>query len=154
MIDFDIDPKIEQLRQMIHWFAENEVRPAAIEADRNGGVSREFVEKVLALGVSAGGVPKEFGGEGDGIGEKKDKGGLKIAGRLSVVGAEEMAWGDPGCILAFPGPGLGGPPVAITGTPEQKKRFFAPFKDLSKPSWGAYATTEPGCGSDVAAMQT
>lgn len=154
MVDFEIDPKIEQLRQMIHWFAENEVRPRAIEADRRGGVSDEFIGKVLQLGLSAGGVPKELGGEGDGVGEKKDKSGLKIGGRLTVIGAEEMAWGDPGVILAFPGPGLGGPPLALTGTLEQKKRFLGIFKDPTTARWGAYATTEPGCGSDVSAMQT
>src|SRR5262245_11701576 len=154
MIDFDLDPTIDQIRQMVHWFAENEVRPRAIEADRRGGVSDDFVKKVVQLGMSAGGVPKEFGGEGDGIGEKQDRKGLKLSGRLTVVGAEEMAWGDPGVILTFPGPGLGGPPVALTGTPEQKKRLFSIFRDPEKPAWGAYATTEPGCGSDVSAIET
>lgn len=154
MIDFDLDPVLENIKEMVHWFAVNEVRPRAIEADRKGGVSDEFVQKVVQLGLSAGGVPREFGGEGDGVGEKKDKRGLRTAGRLSVVGAEEMAFGDPGVILTFPGPGLGGPPVSITGTPEQKKRFFAIFQDPAVPRWGAYATTEPGCGSDVAAIAT
>jgi acyl-CoA dehydrogenase len=154
MIDFALDPVLESIKEMVHFFAVNEVRPHAIEADRKGGVSDEFIEKVVQLGLSAGGVPREFGGEGDGVGEKKDKSGLRTAGRLSVVGAEEMAFGDPGVILAFPGPGLGGPPVALTGTAEQKKRFFGIFKDPKTPRWGAYATTEPGCGSDVAAIAT
>jgi acyl-CoA dehydrogenase len=154
MIDFDLDPVLDNIKSMVNWFAVNEVRPRAIEADRKGGVSDEFIQKVVQLGLSAGGVPKEFGGEGDGIGERKDKAGNRTAGRLSVIGAEEMAFGDPGVILTFPGPGLGGPPVAITGTPEQKKRFFGIFKDPANPRWGAYATTEPGCGSDVAAIAT
>jgi acyl-CoA dehydrogenase len=70
------------------------------------------------------------------------------------MGAEEMAWGDPAVILAFPGPGLGGPPVVLTGTAEQKKRFLSIFKPGEPPRYGAYATTEPGCGSDVAAIAT
>ncbi len=154
MIDFELDPVLQNIRDMIHWFAVNEVRPRAIQADREGGVSDEFVKKVVQLGLSAGGVPKEFGGEGDGLGERKDRSGYRTAGRLSVIGAEEMAFGDPGVILTFPGPGLGGPPVALTGTPEQKKRFFSIFRDPERPRWGAYATTEPGCGSDVAAIRT
>lgn len=154
MVDFELDPVLENIRSMVNWFALNEVRPRAIEADRQGAVSDDFIAKVIQLGLSAGGVPKEFGGEGDGLGERKDGGGLRTAGRLAVIGAEEMAFGDPGVILTFPGPGLGGPPVAITGTPEQKKRFFSIFKDPTTPRWGAYATTEPGCGSDVAAIAT
>jgi len=154
MIDFDLDPKLAPLVDMIRWFAANEVRPRALEADRNSGVTDEFVRKCLALGVSSGGVPKELGGEGDGAGEKKDRRGATIGNRLAVIGAEEMAWGDPGVILCFPGPGLGGPPIAASGTPEQKKRFLSIFADKETPRWGAYATTEPGCGSDVAAIAT
>jgi acyl-CoA dehydrogenase len=154
VIDFEVDPKIATLREMIRWFAANEVRPRALEADRDEGVSDEFIRKCHALGIQSGGVPKELGGEGDGIGEKTDRSGHKITGRLAVIGAEEMAWGDPGVILCFPGPGLGGPPVAATGTPEQKRRFLSIFKDPDTPRWGAYATTEPGCGSDVAGIQT
>ena len=46
-----------------------------------------------------------------------------------------------------------GPPVQFTGTPEQKQRFFGAFK---KPGlhYGAYGLTEPGAGSDVAAIRT
>ncbi len=153
MIDFELDG-LATIRDMVHWFAENEVRPRAIEADRRGGVSEDFIVKAQQLGLSAGGAPREYGGEGDGLGERKDRTGHRTANRLAVVGAEEMAWGDPAVILAFPGPGLGGPPVALSGTPEQKKRFFSVFTPGKPPAWGAYATTEPGCGSDVAAIAT
>ena len=75
---------------------------------------------------------------------------------LGVLGAEEMAWGDAGCCSCLPGPGLGGPPVRSTGTPEQKKRFFGVFKDMTPAplNWGAYGLTEPGAGSDVAGIRT
>src|SRR5437762_1719728 len=33
-------------------------------------------------------------------------------------------------------------------------RFFAPFRDRERPHWAAFAMTEPGAGSDVAAIQT
>ncbi len=153
-IDFDLDPALENIRGMVKWFAESEVRPRAVEADRHGGVSAEFIEKVQQLGIQGGGIPKEYGGDGDGAGEKKDRKGVKMVNRLAVIGSEEMAVGDPGVILTFPGPGLGGPPVALTGTPEQKKRFFGIFKPDAPARWAAYATTEPGCGSDVAAIAT
>jgi acyl-CoA dehydrogenase len=46
--------------------------------------------------------------------------------------------------------------VRSTGTPEQKKRFFGIFKDMldGELRWGAYGLTEPGAGSDVAAIRT
>ena len=73
----------------------------------------------------------------------------------TIVGAEEMAWGDAGLMLCIPGPGLGGPPVRASGTPEQKQRFFSMFQDMSQElRWGAYALTEPGAGSDVAGIRT
>jgi acyl-CoA dehydrogenase len=73
----------------------------------------------------------------------------------TVVVAEELAWGDAGLLLSVPGPGLGGPPVRASGTPEQKKRFLSMFDDLTGPlHWAAYALTEPSAGSDVAGIRT
>ena len=40
------------------------------------------------------------------------------------------------------------------GTPEQKERFLAGFRGDGPPVWGAMAITEPGAGSDAAAIQT
>src|SRR4029077_15335898 len=66
---------------------------------------------------------------------------------------EELCWGDVGLYLSIPNPGLGGAAVAAAGTPEQRERFLARFKG-EKPTWGARAITEPGAGSDSAAIQT
>src|SRR4029078_441900 len=87
--------------------------------------------------------------------EKKKQGlGTQLG---SVMASEELAWGDPALLLSVPGPGLGGPPVRATGTPEQKERFFGVFKDMDKGGplrWGADARTEPSAGSDVAGIRT
>src|SRR3954469_3836951 len=126
MIDFTLSETQDMVKQMLHWFAENEVRPLALEADRTHRIPPEFLQKVKDLGISMGGLPKELGGEGEGLGEQKEK-GIKQATRLAVLGAETMAWGDPAVILTLPGPGLGGPPVAIMGTPEQKQKYLSVF---------------------------
>jgi acyl-CoA dehydrogenase len=54
----------------------------------------------------------------------------------------------------IPGPGLGAPPVAATGTPEQKERFFGIFRNDGQLRYGAYGLSEPGAGSDVANIAT
>jgi acyl-CoA dehydrogenase len=66
---------------------------------------------------------------------------------------EELCWGDAGLFLSLPNPGLGGAAVATAGTPEQKARFLNRFR-RGKPKWAAMAITEPGCGSDSAAITT
>src|SRR5258705_10526328 len=72
--------------------------------------------------------------------------------RMAVV-IEELSWGDAGLYLSIPNAGLGGAAVMAAGTPEQKERFLARFRD-GDPKWGAMAITEPGCGSDSAAITT
>src|SRR5262249_48936027 len=85
---------------------------------------------------------------------KREDGKKGSANVNTVMGAEEMAWGDAGLLLCLPGAGLGGPPVRSTGTPGQKERFPSIFCGLTELKWGAYGLTEPGAGSDVAAIKT
>ncbi|HEY5656214.1 MAG TPA: acyl-CoA dehydrogenase family protein [Myxococcota bacterium] len=68
--------------------------------------------------------------------------------------SEELCWGDAGLYLRMPTAGLGGSAVAAAGNAEQKQRFLAPFQADGPPIWGAMAITEPGAGSDSAAIQT
>jgi acyl-CoA dehydrogenase len=68
--------------------------------------------------------------------------------------AEELCWGDCGLYLRMPTPALGGSAVGAAGTPEQKTRFLSPFREQGHPIWGAMAITEPGAGSDAAAIET
>lgn len=153
MIDFELSEMQRNIRDMVHWFAENEVRPIALEADRTHRVPMEFLQKVKDLGITMGSLPKDVGGEGDGVGEKKDRKGVRQSNRMGALAAEEMAWGDPAIILTLPGPGLGGPPVQFMGTPEQKKRYLSIFTE-PEPKWGAYGLTEPGAGSDVSGIRS
>src|SRR5207249_1955117 len=84
----------------------------------------------------------------------QERPGSRGGARRGVVLAEEMSYWDRGMSVAMPGLGLGGPPLFTMGTPEQKERFLAPFRDRERPHWAAFAMTEPGAGSDVAAIET
>jgi acyl-CoA dehydrogenase len=155
MIDFELTPQQQQVKEFAHQFAKYVVRPISLEADRNHRIPDDFMLRLTNMrqAMSAGEVPQEYGGEGAGVGELKDKKGKSTRNRTSLVGAEELAWGDISVVLSLPGPGLGGPPVQFTGTPEQRKRFLGVFNQPGL-HWGAYGLTEPGAGSDVAGIRT
>jgi acyl-CoA dehydrogenase len=60
---------------------------------------------------------------------------------------------DASLALALPGPGLAMPPVVALASTQQQARFFQRFQP-GTPRWGAFAITEPDCGSDATAMRT
>lgn len=89
--------------------------------------------------VGAGSASKRPGGV--------DNGGVKNGGNLSAaLGAMELCRGDVGLLLAIPRQGLGNAAIAAVANEEQLARF--------KGTWAAMAITEPGCGSDSAAIRT
>lgn len=151
MISFELSEQQMQIKEMTHWFAENEIRPIALEADRLGKVPEEWLEQVNQMGIHLN--TSSFGSAG-GRSKSGDRPKREREGnRMGVIASEEMAWGDPAITLSLPGAGLGGPPIESSGTPEQKERFLTIFtKD--QPRWGAYALTEPEAGSDASGIQT
>ena len=152
MIDTTLDPGLDNVRRMLGFFGEHQLRPAGLEADASGEplpVDHPLFVAFNELGLSFGMI-----NSGRKRGEGGDEGPSRNA-RTAIVAAEELAFWDQGATMSLPGPGLGGPPVNLLGTDEQKERFLkAPFKDKAVPAWGAYATTEPGAGSDVARIAT
>jgi len=155
VIDFELSPAHRDIRELLHQFARNVVRPAALAADRSGAFPEDLLLRAAAMraGMTQGEVPLEYGGEGAGAGELRDRRGKRQQNRFAVVAAEELAWGDVPFLMNLPGPGLGGPPVRYAGTSEQQRRFFAVFGQPGL-HYGAYGLTEPGAGSDVAAITT
>ncbi len=151
MIDFELTEAQKRIKEFLHWFAKNKMRPISLQADKEGDVPREFLMDVMELGISSGDV---FLGEAEAGEVVRDDLGKSQKARISMIASEELAWGDPALIISFPGPGLGAPPLEMLGTSEQKKRFFGIFKDKKEPRWAAYALTEPGAGSDAATIST
>ena len=148
MIDFSLSPEIDNLRIMIHMMAESTMRPIAREYDeREHEKPRDWIH--MMWNASKGLV--SFGDD-----EKKEAKGPRRSSERQLRTAiliEEFSWGDAGLYLSIPSPGLGGAAVAAAGTPAQRQRFLARFRG-GEPKWGAMAITEPGCGSDSAAITT
>ena len=67
------------------------------------------------------------------------------------IWAEELALADTVPIIAF-STGLVGPVIYTFGTPEQKARFLPPI--VAGDVWWCQGYSEPGAGSDLAALQT
>jgi len=154
-IEFELTDTQRLLRDGVHMVAETVIRPISLQMDRDHQVPEDLLLRLQLMGASQGGIPRQFGGEGEGMGgEDKGKRGPGSANRTALIGAEELAWGDVTVLMSLPGPGLGGPPVRSHGTQEQQDRFFGVFKDKSKLKWGAYGLTEPAAGSDVAGIRT
>lgn len=147
MIDFELTETQRAVRDFLHWVAEHEIRPVALQADEEGNVPLELLRRLKELGVTLDTLPGGGASGGDGEAPEHQR------NRLAVLAAEELAWGDAAVAISLPGAGLGGPPVQLMGTPEQKERFLGIFRD-PEPRWGAYALTEPEAGSDVAAIRT
>ncbi len=69
--------------------------------------------------------------------------GTNLSTVLSVL---EASWGDVALVLSMPRQGLGNAAIASVADDEQHERFAG--------VWAAMAITEPGCGSDSAAIRT
>ncbi|OBC10860.1 acyl-CoA dehydrogenase [Mycobacterium sp. 852013-50091_SCH5140682] len=69
------------------------------------------------------------------------------ANMSALLNALEISWGDVALLLSVPRQGLGNAAISSVATPEQLER-------LGKDVWAAMAITEPGFGSDSAAVTT
>jgi acyl-CoA dehydrogenase len=155
-IEFTLSKKQLMMQEAVRGLAVNVIRPQALAWDRAGGVPEEFLRNMARLATSFGSNAMLAGVGPEGA-QKLEEAPKKRSDSnvFSAVAAEEVSWGDAGLLLSLPGPGLGGPPVRGSGTPEQRKRFFEIFANLDAPlQWGAYGLTEPGAGSDVAGIRT
>ena len=118
------------------------MRTFSLESDAAGEIAGPPWSANSALALNMNLVPLGFGG----------------CPTLQSVAAQAtlMAYlgeADASLALALPGPGLAMPPVVALASTQQQTRFFRRFQSDS-PRWGAFAITEPDCGSDATAMRT
>jgi acyl-CoA dehydrogenase len=157
MIDFEQTPAIAQMAAMMRAMATHQMRPIAREMDENEHADpTQYFEFIWE---STKGYFKENSrpsGKAAALpeGSQAESSSAPATGQArQCVIIEQMSWGDAGIYLATPNPGLGGAAVSAVATPEQKERFLKRFGE-GKPKWAAMAITEPGCGSDSAAIST
>lgn len=139
-MDFLLTEEQEMMREMVRRFAEQEVAPTAAIRDEEERFDPAIFKKMAELGLTGIPWPEEWGGAG--------------AGFLSyAIAVEELARVCASTAVTLSAHiSLAGWPIYKFGTKEQKERFLRPMAEGRK--IGAYGLTEPGSGSDAAAMRT
>ncbi len=69
-----------------------------------------------------------------------------------TVTQQRLAYGDPGTILASPGPSLSGVAVLTLADPAQQDEYFRRL--MAAPTWTFFGLTEPAKGSAAMELQT
>jgi acyl-CoA dehydrogenase len=130
-----------QLVELAHEFAANEIRPVAAAFDESEAFPTDVVRKAAAIGLTSFDLPAAYGG-----------GGIDSVRTACLVG-EELAWGDSPIGSIVGSASFFADPLAALGTEEQCERWITPLCGDDPPMTGL-AITEPGAGSDAAAITT
>lgn len=139
-MDFELSDDQRALRDTLREFAEAEIAPHAAEWDRSGTFPAPTIRKLGELGVMGLPFPEQYGGLGTGV--------LSFA-----IALEELARVDSSvAITVAASVSLGGAPLLNFGTEQQKQRWLVPL--ARGETIGAFASTEPGIGSDVQGIST
>jgi acyl-CoA dehydrogenase len=151
-IEFEAPKPLSQAQVMLKTVGEEMIRPKSRYFDEHEHeIPWEYIEFMhMAMKASGGSslAPRENGSKAEGK-EKRPP----IGYQLIATQIESLAWGDLGFYHCLPGGALGAAAIHATGTPEQKEKFLARFKD-EKPTFAAMCITEPGAGSDNSAIRT
>ena len=139
--------KFKLLVDQAHETALNVLRPISRKYDKAEHAYPKELDMLASLvdGMNEGGDGMNAGAAVNTRGDTEagNKNGVNMSTALSVI---EMCYGDTGLVLSMPRQGLGNSAIAAVANDEQLERF--------KGTWAAMAITEPGCGSDSAAIRT
>jgi acyl-CoA dehydrogenase len=148
-MDFSLDDRARAEVADAREWGRAAMRPAGLEADRLAAPlppSHPYFEKFVERG---GGRTRWPGPSG-----RARRAAEPAPIVTTLLRLEELAYWDRGVMVADPGPGLPEANVLALGSEEQKERFLGPFLEPDRPRWACFAMTEPGAGSDAAAIAT
>ncbi|MBW3564869.1 MAG: acyl-CoA dehydrogenase family protein [Acidobacteria bacterium] len=139
-MDFRLSAEQEQIRDMVREFAEKEIRPHIMEWDEAQHFPVDVMKKLGELGMLGVIFPEEYGGAGlsyiDYVNVIEELGAVESGIALAVAAHNSLCTGH----------------IFVAGSEEQKQKYMP---KLTSGEWiGCWALTEPGSGSDAAAMRT
>ncbi|TMC83987.1 MAG: acyl-CoA dehydrogenase [Chloroflexi bacterium] len=138
-MDFEFSAEQVAIRDTIRELVQDRVAPRAAEIDQTGEYPNDIERLFADNGILGIPFPEVYGG---------------ISGSSVTIcmGIEEIAKACASSSLILAVQALGSYPILVAGSEEQKKRLCPPLASGEKVA--AYALSEPGSGSDAAAMKT
>ncbi len=136
---FDLGEDIAVLRDMVHRWAQERVKPMAAEVDRTNVFPAELWRELGELGLLGITVPEQYGGAGMGY-------------LAHAVAIEEIARASASVSLSYGAhSNLCVNQIKLNGSEAQKRRYLPRL--VSGEHVGALAMSEAGAGSDVVGMK-
>ena len=137
----DPGPDVREMRDWVHGFAADVIRPAGADWDEREETPWPILQEAAKIGLYS----LDFF-----TGQWLEPSGLGIP-----VAFEELFWGDAGIALSLVGSTLAAVAVASNGTPEQVGEWLPEmFGSEDDVKLGAFCASEPEAGSDVGAIRT
>ncbi|MEV4102836.1 acyl-CoA dehydrogenase family protein [Nonomuraea sp. NPDC049649] len=137
----DLGEDVIEVRDWVHAFARDVVRPAGAEWDEREETPWPVIQEAAKIGLYSLDFFATQWFEPSGLG-------------LPVV-FEELFWGDAGIGLSIVGSCLAAAALSGTGTPEQAGTWLPEmFGTENDVKLGAFCASEPDAGSDVGAIRT
>ena len=138
-MDYFLTEEQRMLKELARKIAEEKIIPVRAELDEKEEFPWEILKVCAEAGLFGVAIPEEYGGSGGGVFE-------------NCLVVEELSRACIGVSVSYAASGLGAYPILLFGTEEQKRRYLPQI--ASGERLAAFAATEAGAGSDVAAMQT
>ena len=138
-LSFHLTDEQREFRQMVRTLAEEKIAPRAAEIDETDEYPEDIDKVFVDAGLTGVSYPEEYGGAGGGAVE------------LCLL-TEEIARVSAGCSLVVAVNKLGAIPILLGGTDEQRKLVCSGITNGEHRM--SYCLTEPGSGSDAAAMRS
>ena len=136
---FDLGEDVNALRDMVHRWAQERVKPMAAEIDKSNSFPSDLWREMGELGLLGITVPEEYGGAGMGY-------------LAHVIATEEIARASASVSLSYGAhSNLCVNQIALNGTDEQRQKYLPGW--VSGAHVGALAMSEAGAGSDVVSMK-
>ena len=139
-MNFRQDEEHQDILEMVHDFAVNEVKPLAAEIDRTEEFPMKNVKMMAEMGLMGIPFPEEYGGAG-----------MDTLAYIQTVEELSKYCASTGVILSAH-TSLCATPIYQFGSEEQKQKYLP---KLCSGEWiGAFALTEPNAGTDASGQQT
>ncbi|WDT93878.1 acyl-CoA dehydrogenase family protein [Thermoleophilum album] len=137
----ELSEEQKEIRDWVHGFAENVIRPAAHEWDEREETPWPIIQEAAKIGLYGFEALAQFYADPTGL-------------MLPIVN-EELFWGDAGIAMAIMGTTLAVAGIYASGTPEQMAEWIPQcYGTPDDPKVAAFCVSEPDAGSDVSSMRT